>query len=109
MHADYTFVYPLVRTNGSPEVTRTIVRRVLEVELSDPAKYQVAPGKITVLRYDQEIGNSACDVYEGYLHPDFSTTEPTGAPPRGPTTDPYDRSQGIEEDGEEACGTVSRV
>lgn len=109
VHADYTFVYPLVQTNGSPEVTRTIVRRVLDLELSDPAKYQVTPGKITVLRYDQEIGNSACDVYDGYLHPDFSTTEPTGAPPSGPTTDPYDRSQGIEEDREEECGVVSRV
>jgi hypothetical protein len=109
VHADYTFVYPVVRTDGSTEVTRTIVRRVLDVELSDPTKYQVTPGKITVLRYDQEIGNSACEVYDGYLHPEFSTSEPTGAPPSGPTTDPYDRSQGIDADPEEGCGAVSRV
>ncbi|MFF4837164.1 hypothetical protein, partial [Streptomyces sp. NPDC001315] len=85
VHADYTFVYPLVRVDdGANEVARTIVRRVLDVELSDPAKYRVTPGKIEVLRYDQEIGNSACDVYDGYLHPQFSTAEPTGAAPTGP-------------------------
>ncbi|MER5751638.1 hypothetical protein [Streptomyces sp. NPDC002088] len=110
VHADYTFVYPVVRTeDGASEVARTIVRRVLDVELSDPAKYQVTPGKIAVVRYDQEIGNSACDVYDGYLHPQFSTAEPTGAAPTGPTTDPYDRSQDIDTNREEGCGTVSRT
>jgi hypothetical protein len=109
VHADYTFVYPVMQAEGPPEVTRTIVRRVLDIELSDPAKYQVTPGKITIQRYDQEIGNSACDVYDGYLHPRFDSAEPTGAPPNGPTTDPYDRSEELETDGTEGCGTVSRV
>jgi hypothetical protein len=109
VHADYTFVYPVVRADGPPDVTRTIVRRVLDIELSDPARYQVTPGKITVLRYDQEIGNSACDVHDGYLHPQFDSSDPTGAAPSGPTTDPYDRSKDLEADREKDCGTVSRV
>ncbi|MFF4837050.1 hypothetical protein [Streptomyces sp. NPDC001315] len=90
-------------------MARTIVRCVLDVELSDPAKYQVTPRKICVVRYDEEIGNSACDVYDGYLHPQFSTAEPTGAAPTGPTTDPYDRSKDLNANRQEACGTVSRT
>ncbi|WP_217208992.1 hypothetical protein [Streptomyces sp. AC550_RSS872] len=108
VRADYTFVYPLVR-EGSTEVARTIIRRVVDTEFSDPARYQVTPGKIAVLRYDQEIGNSACDVYDGYLHPQFDSAAPTGAPPSGPTTDPYDRSKDLEADPAEGCGTVSRT
>lgn len=107
VHADYTFVYPVVRTDGTTDVARTIVRRVLDLELSDPAKYRVTPGKIGVVKYDQDIGNSACDVYDGFLHPHFPSAEPTGAAPTGPTTDPYDRSRDISDD--KGCGTVSRT
>ncbi|MEV0208516.1 hypothetical protein AB0H97_25345 [Streptomyces sp. NPDC050788] len=110
VHADYTFVYPLVRPDDSAhEVARTIVRRVIDVEVSDPAKYRVTPGKLMIRRYDQEIGNSACDVYDGYLHPHFPSSEPTGAAPSGPTTDPYDRSKDIDADTSKECGVVSRT
>ncbi|MEV7072902.1 hypothetical protein [Streptomyces sp. NPDC093990] len=109
VHADYTFVYPVVQTNGSTEVTRTIIRRILDVEISDPAKYQVTPGKLTVVNWDQDINNSACDVYDGYLHPSFRSSGPTGADPTGPTTDPYDRSKPLDPGRAEGCGTVSRV
>ncbi|KQX80005.1 hypothetical protein [Streptomyces sp. Root1310] len=110
VHADYTFVYPLVRVDKDvpTEVERTIVRRVVDIELFDPDKWVVTPGKITVTKYDQEIGNSACDVYDGYLHPEFGTAEPTGAPATGPTTDPYDRSQDLAGHFE-GCGVVSRT
>jgi len=108
VHADYTFVYPVVRTDGTTDVTRTIVRRVLDVELPDPAKYQVTPGKLTILRYDESAGNTSCDVYDGFLHPEFPTTaEPTEPSPTGPTRDPYDRSEDIGRIKD--CGTVSRV
>ena len=109
VHADYTFVYPVARTGGSKEVTRTIVRRVLDIQMSDPARYKVTPGKITIRRYDRDVGNSACDVHDGYLHPEFTSDTATGAPPTGPTTDPYDRSKGIDGDPTRGCGTVSRV
>jgi len=108
VHADYTFVYPVVRTDGTTEVTRTIVRRVLDVELPDPAKYQVTPGRLNVLRYDESAGNTTCDVHDGFLHPEFPTTaEPSGPAPTGPTRDPYDRSEDIGRIKD--CGTVSRV
>jgi hypothetical protein len=108
IHADYTFVYPVSR-GDSPEVTRTIVRRVLDLELPDPAKYRVTPGKLSVARYDQDLGNSACGVYDGFLHPHFDSQGPTGAPANGPTTDPYDRSRDIGHSGNESCGVVSRT
>lgn len=109
VHADYTFVYPVSRADGSTEVTRTVVRRVLDVELSDPAHYDVTPGRLLLRTYDQELANSACEVYDGFLHPQFDTAEPTGAEPTGPATDPYDRSRDVGRNTSESCGTVSRV
>ncbi|WP_190169993.1 hypothetical protein [Streptomyces mirabilis] len=130
IHMDYTFVYPLIQADqaskapgttetsgaptevsggGSTEVARTIVRRVLDLELLDPRKYQATRGKLSITRYDQDLGNTACDVYDGFLHPQFDSAAPTGAPPTGPTTDPYDRSRDIKHSGTETCGTVSRT
>ncbi len=107
VHADYTFVYPVSRADGSTEVTRTIVRRVLDVELADPARYRTTPGRLVVLKYDEEIGNSSCDVHDGYLHPKFPSSRDQGPDPAGPTTDPYDRSRSVDES--QACGTVTRI
>ncbi|MBV1940485.1 hypothetical protein KUF83_28525 [Streptomyces sp. BV286] len=111
IHADYTFVYALAPADpDSTEVTRTIVRRVLDLELADPAKYRATPGRLMVIRHDQDLSNSACDIYDGFLHPQFdSDSTPTGAPPSGPTTDPYDRSRDIGGSDSETCGTVSRT
>ncbi|MFD6550167.1 hypothetical protein [Streptomyces sp. NPDC058398] len=110
IHADYTFVYPLSPAEGdTDEVARTIVRRVLDVAFLDPRKFRVTPGKVTIRQYDQDIGNSACEVYDGFLHPQFGSTAPTGAPPTGPTTDPYDRSRDLPDSPGEGCGTVSRT
>ncbi|MEU2908819.1 hypothetical protein ACFYM3_08795 [Streptomyces massasporeus] len=107
--ADYTFVYPVSRADGSTEVTRTIVRRVLETELADPARYQVTPGRLLVVEYDQEIGNSSCFVFDGYLHPEFSSSASAGSTPSGPAVDPYDRSRGVDDGDREECGTVTRT
>ncbi|WP_280878388.1 hypothetical protein [Streptomyces pseudovenezuelae] len=109
VHADFTFVYPVVRTDGSTEVTRTIVRRVIDTELPDPAHYKVTSGRLMVVKYDEDAGNSACDVNDGYLHPRFPSQAPSAsATPTGPSVDPYDRSRDIgEESGD--CGTVSRT
>jgi hypothetical protein len=109
VHADYTFVYPVVRTDGSTEVTRTIVRRVLDLELLDPARYQATEGRLNVVQFARDIGNSSCEVYDGYIHPEFKSSGPTGSPATGPTTDPYDRSRDIGADGSGTCGTVSRT
>ncbi|MFG2960524.1 hypothetical protein ACGF5O_43230 [Streptomyces sp. NPDC048291] len=112
VHADYTFVYPVVRagaaTDGSAEVARTIVRRVIDVELPDPTRYQVTAGRLTLLRYDEDAGNSVCGIDDGYLHPQFPSRATTAtATPTGPPVDPYDRSRDIGK--EEACGKVSRT
>ncbi|MFF1767636.1 hypothetical protein [Streptomyces sp. NPDC058249] len=110
IHADYTFVYPLTPADHtSTEVTRTIVRRVLDVRVVDPGRYRATPGKLWIVRYDEEFGNSACDVYDGFLHPHFPSDAPTGAPPTGPTTDPYDRSRDIGHSATDTCGTASRT
>lgn len=109
VRADYTFVYPVVRADGPTEVTRTIVRRVLDVELADPGRYQVTPGRLLLMHYDQEIGNSSCFVNDGYLHPEFSSSRSAGPEPSGPATDPYDRSRELERGDGGDCGTVTRT
>ncbi|MFJ3757213.1 hypothetical protein [Streptomyces sp. NPDC090080] len=109
VHADFTFVYPVVPVDGSGEVARTIVRRIVDTELPDPVRYRVTPGRLTLVRYLEDAGNSACDVDDGFLHPQFPSQAPTGsAAPSGPSVDPYDRSRKIGE-GPEGCGTVSRT
>lgn len=110
IHADYTFVYPLVKSaEGSTEVARTIMRRVFDFQVLDPSRYRVTAGKLAVLTYERDIGNSACYVYDGYMHPSFSSDpSSSGSPATGPTTDPYDRSRDLASASEEGCGTVSR-
>ncbi|MFE7035617.1 hypothetical protein ACFU9Y_35435 [Streptomyces sp. NPDC057621] len=123
IHVDYTFVYALAPADpDSREVARTIVRRVIDLRLLDPAKYEATPGRLAVIRYDDDIANSACGVYDGFLHPRLASGGPTGAPPSGPAVDPYDRSRDIGDDdggagdggdsgdsGEGSCGSVSRT
>ncbi|WP_416972304.1 hypothetical protein [Streptomyces sp. 4F14] len=117
VRADYTFVYPVVRA-GTPaddkdaEATRTIVRRLLEVQLSDPARFQVTPGTVFLAQNQMESGNSTCDVYDGWFHPEFVGDRSSGPAPSGPEEDPYDRSKELDTGTpgvEEPCGTVSRV
>lgn len=120
--ADYTFVYPLRQArdqSASPEIARTIVRRTLTFELPDPNRWQHTPGKLALTRWNGDIGNSACGIYDGLLHPEFPhAAEPTptgtasGTPrptPKGPATDPYDRSRPLGWGQTGDCGRVSRT
>ena len=109
VHADYTFVYPVARTDGSTEVTRTIVRRVLDVELLDPARYQATAGRLNIVEWARDVGNSTCGIHDGYFHPEFSSSTASGEPATGPTSDPYDRSREIGRDGAQGCGTATRT
>jgi hypothetical protein len=109
IHADYTFVYPVSRADGSTEVTRTIVRRVLDVGFVDPKKFRFTPDRLTVRKHSNEFGNSACKVYDGFLHPQFGPATATSAPPTGPAIDPYDRSRDISHSTTDDCGRLSRT
>ncbi|MCX5385125.1 hypothetical protein [Streptomyces sp. NBC_00083] len=110
VHADYTFVYPLVEfAPGSKEVERTIVRRILDVEIAGEDARASANGRLWVTKYDVDIANSACDLYDGYAHPQFHSEPDTGPAPSGPAVDPYDRSKPLDAKRQEGCGVVSRT
>jgi hypothetical protein len=108
IHADYTFVHPMVRAHGdSDAVERTIVRRDITLLPSNPRYWDVTEGRLTLETFDVRSYNDACGVYDGYLHPDFPQAPATGAPATGPTVDPYDRRDGVGDGAE--CATVSRT
>ncbi len=107
---DYSFVYPLVKAApGADQVERTIVRREITFTVADPRKWQVTAGRLRLSDYRVDLANSACEVYDGYLHPGFDADPAAGPTPSGPPKDPYDRSKGIDEGAPEGCGTVSRT
>ncbi|WP_328620548.1 hypothetical protein [Streptomyces sp. NBC_00354] len=108
--ADYTFVYPFVKAKpGAEQVERTVVRREITFSIADPRKWQATAGKIWLEKFNVDLANSACDVYDGFLHPAFDEDTPTGPAPSGTPVDPYDRSKSMETGGQEGCGTVSRT
>lgn len=113
VHADYTFVYPLVRAGAGADddapVARTVVRRELTMNLVDPARWKATPGKLTIERYSSDTYNNECDVHDGYAHPVFPGTGPTGAPATGAAVDPYDRSRSLEGRKPDGCGVVTRT
>ncbi|MFB0627186.1 hypothetical protein [Streptomyces sp. AB3(2024)] len=108
--ADYSFVHPFVKVKGNPEdVARTIVRREITFSVADPARWKGTPGALRLVSFRPDLANSACDRYDGYLHPSFFSDPADGGPaPSGSPVDPYDRSKTIEARGQEGCGTVSR-
>jgi hypothetical protein len=68
--------------------------------------------KLWFTNYTQNIANSACYVYDGFLHPQFDDDTPIGADPTGPASDPYDRSQDLNSEQaatDAECGAASRT
>ncbi|MFJ7076054.1 hypothetical protein [Streptomyces sp. NPDC098781] len=109
IRADYTFVYALAEVGGGNEVARTIVRRIVEVDVSDPAKYQGTAGRIWVSAIDGEVSNDDCQVGgDGRIHPMFQSDLIGGPEPSGEVVDPYDRSRKLDGKSRD-CGTVSRT
>ncbi|MEU3652224.1 hypothetical protein AB0E67_05110 [Streptomyces sp. NPDC032161] len=108
VHADYTFVYPVRKAvSGPPRLERSLVRRELTLVLYDPAKYRVTAGKPVLTELGHQLYNSACDVYDGYVHPEFPDVDPVPEA-TGPASDPYDRSAPLS-GGAKGCGTVTRT
>ncbi|MGI5356844.1 hypothetical protein ACQI4E_16275 [Streptomyces sp. CA-252508] len=113
VHADYTFVYPVVKADpgGATEVARTVVRREMTLALYDPGKVRSTPGRLTVVRMYESAGNDDCSRDgEGFLHPEFRSdlVAGEGGGGSGDLVDPYDRDKPLEQLSQE-CGTVTRT
>ncbi|MFI5566065.1 hypothetical protein ACIA6T_01545 [Streptomyces sp. NPDC051740] len=108
--ADYTFVYPMARVGGGDEVSRSIVRRSVEVEAVDPARFQAGEGHIWITDLNSEISNDDCREGDGLIRPGFFADRGTGPEPSGRAHDPYDRSKELKPaEDDEDCGVVSRT
>lgn len=110
VHADITFVYPVTAADGgSTAVSRTIVRRVLDFDVADPRVERVTGGKLWVSGYRDDIGNSACDIYDGFLHPSIGPDPDTTSTPNPSRSavDPYDRSKPL--DTRTDCARSTRI
>ncbi|MGP2435678.1 hypothetical protein [Streptomyces sp. JW3] len=112
VHADYTFVYAVERVGGDGAdgtVDRTIVRRDVTMMLADPERWHATEGRLLPKSYYANFGNTACEVYDGYLHPSFTGNSATGSPATGAEVDPYDRSEPLTGEQDMACGKVTRT
>ncbi|MFI2375100.1 hypothetical protein ACH5AO_08545 [Streptomyces sp. NPDC018964] len=108
--ADYTFVYPMARVGGGDEVSRAIVRRTIEVDAVDPARFRADEGHIWITDVNGEISNDDCRDGDGVIRPQFLADRRGRPEPTGPARDPYDRSKDLEPAGGEAdCGVVTRT
>ncbi|MFC5240759.1 hypothetical protein [Streptomyces atrovirens] len=108
--ADYTFVYPMARVGGGDEVSRSIVRRSVEVEAVDPARFRADEGHIWITDVNGEISNDDCRDGDGFIRPQFLADRQGRPEPSGPARDPYDRSKDLKPaDGDAGCGVVSRT
>ncbi|MFD7686305.1 hypothetical protein [Streptomyces sp. NPDC059781] len=108
--ADYTFVYPMARVGGGDEVSRAIVRRTVEVDAVDPARFQADEGHIWITDVNGEISNDDCREGDGFIRPQFLADRQGRPEPTGPARDPYDRSKDLEPaDGDAGCGVVTRT
>ncbi|WP_180686294.1 serine/threonine-protein kinase [Streptomyces gossypiisoli] len=111
VHADYTFVYPLVRAHGGgDQVARTIVRRDLTLTMADPGRWAATKGKLLPEGYTADYANSDCDAHDGYLNPAFPD-DLRGPVPTGFAEDPYDRSRPLTDEARDvaACGVATRT
>ena len=109
--ADYLFVYGVEAANGSGTPVREVVRRLLTISIRDPRHFDMTAGKIWISEYTDQIDNSPCKVYDGFLHPwfpdsnqalataaptssaDTTITGSTPAPTGIATFDPFDQSK----------------
>ncbi|WP_307790442.1 hypothetical protein [Streptomyces actuosus] len=103
VHADYSFVYPLVKADaaggGSDVVARTVVRRELDVTVADPHRWQATSGKLWLEDWDAEYYNDECGVDDGWFHPGFPYDGPSDVEPSGEPVNPYDRTRPLQESG----------
>ncbi|MEU0045497.1 hypothetical protein [Streptomyces werraensis] len=68
--ADYTFVHGVARAGGE-ETTRVIVRRVLQVDVADLARYRGTEGRLWIRDHASETSNDDCRRGDGLINPFF--------------------------------------
>lgn len=95
--ADYTFVYPVRKatdTGASPQITRTVVRRTVTIELPADVRRPAGPDALLLDGWTAQVAGADCGVHDGFLHPYFDGGGTRAAAlPHGPSVDPYDRSK----------------
>ncbi|WP_225644797.1 hypothetical protein [Streptomyces werraensis] len=74
-------VYGVARAGGD-ETTRVIVRRVLQVDVADLARYRGTEGRLWIRDHASEMSNDDCRRGDGLINPSFFGDLRTG--PRGP-------------------------
>ncbi|GAB3644320.1 hypothetical protein [Streptomyces sparsus] len=113
IRADYSFVYAVESVRKPGEVTRTVVRRAMSVDVVDPRQWQSEQDRVWLRDVAINVGNTSCDTYDGFLHPQFAFELMPEDEVTGPPTDPYDRSESVEERAEGVaageCGALTRV
>ena len=127
--ADYLFVYGVTAADGTGDPTREVVRRVVTIVVLNPARYLVTPGKIWIQDYTDQVDNSPCGVYDGFLHPWFpgsaqadpataspsatasgTSTPATPSPTAVASFDPFDQSKPVAGDSDKfACTSATRT
>ncbi|WP_354641178.1 hypothetical protein [Kitasatospora camelliae] len=106
------WVQPVADAPGNTPTARTIVRRVMTFRFYDPARYRANPKKINISERSSDVGNTACQVFDGFYHPEFPQFARIAPDPRqsGPAVDPYDDKRAMPKEGDTGdCGTASRT
>lgn len=83
---DYRFVYAVGPADGSGSPSRSVVHRLYQISVFKPGKYESTPGTAWLYLFNDDIANSACFVYNGFINPQFGSG---GVAAPGKTVDPY--------------------
>ncbi len=62
---------PAADVAGDTWTARTVVRRVDTYRFYDPAKFNVERERLYFEKTMTDAGNTECDVYDGWYHPQF--------------------------------------
>lgn len=86
--ADYLFVYAVGPASADPaQDTRVVMHRTVEIQVVDPAYFQMTAGTAWLYQYSYSGANSKCYDYSGFVDPDFA--EDGTAPNASGTMDAY--------------------
>jgi hypothetical protein len=91
IRADYLFVYPVERPGQPATLMRIVARTVVDVDF---AAYTGPGGPLEPWWLPQGGGDAGarCDVYDGFVHPQFPNGTPDKVKPTGAPVDPYDQA-----------------